>query len=377
MRLRWSLFFKELGGLSFRGVRSRPWTKTPLLSVLALVLFPGLWGCETGESTPQVVVYTSLDQHYSRPVLEAFEARTGIEVLARYDTEADKTTGLFNRLMEERSRPRADVFWNSEVLRTVLLARAGALEPLPAEVAASIPSSFHASDRSWVGFAARYRVLIYNTEKVPASAAPRSILELAHPRFRGQAALALPLAGTTQTHFGALQASLGDRRMEALIDALIANEVRIVNGNAVVRDLVASGTVMIGLTDTDDASEGQSRGAPLEIVYPDQELPPAIPGLDLDLEAPLGTFLIPNTVCRVKGGPNPGPARELIEYLVSAEVEQDLAGSGSVQIPLTPGIDPPAGIPAPATLVLTRVALESAASGVEALEPRLRERFLR
>ena len=66
----------------------------------------------------QVVVYTSLDQIFSEPVLREFEKETGIKVRAVYDVEATKTTGLVNRLIAEKNNPQADVFWNSEVGRS-------------------------------------------------------------------------------------------------------------------------------------------------------------------------------------------------------------------------------------------------------------------
>ena len=48
----------------------------------------------------QVVVYTSEDQVFSEPILNAFEAKTGITVKAVYDTEETKSTGAVNRLTE-------------------------------------------------------------------------------------------------------------------------------------------------------------------------------------------------------------------------------------------------------------------------------------
>ncbi len=345
----------------------------------AYFIVVGLVGlsCDTYQPNQQVVVYTSLDQHYSQPILKQFEKETGIKVLDRYDTEADKTTGLFNRLIQEKNNPRCDVFWNSEVLRMVLLAKQGVLEKIPEGVGGGIPKAFHAQNQQWVGFAARYRVLIYNTEQVKEADAPRSILELVSKKWEGQAAVALPLAGTTQTHFGALQAVLGKKKMGQFIQLLIENKVRFVNGNAVVRDLVAQGTVAIGLTDTDDANEGIKKGSPLKIVFPDQEKPPKLEKFDHGLTEPLGSFLIPNTVAQIKGGKNPEAAKKLIDYLLSAKIETQLAQSGSVQIPLRPGLDPPEGIPHPSTLKLLKVSFEQAAQGVEDLEPVLKDRFLR
>ncbi|MEA1991730.1 MAG: hypothetical protein U9N58_05990 [Thermodesulfobacteriota bacterium] len=78
----------------------------------------------------EVVVYISLDQVFSEPVLDDFQEKTGIKVKAVYDVEASKTTGLFNRLLAEKVNPQCDVFWNSEVGRTIILKHKGVPEAL-------------------------------------------------------------------------------------------------------------------------------------------------------------------------------------------------------------------------------------------------------
>src|SRR5262245_12805262 len=202
-----------------------------------------LWlaaGCGP-DAKESVVVYSSVDDHYARPVLLDWGKAAGVHVLDRYDSEADKTTGLYFRLREERPRPQADVFWNSEALRTVLLAREGALAVYRSPAAEGLPAWARDPAGRWTGFGARARVLIYNRDRVPAASAPRSIADLADPRFRGRAALALPLFGTTATHAGALRAVLGKEAMEDLFRRYRENGVKIVNGNSAVRDLVAAG----------------------------------------------------------------------------------------------------------------------------------------
>ena len=84
-------------------------------------------GCNNKKSAERVVIYTSLDKVFSQPILEAFEKETGIKILAVYDSEATKTTGLVNRLIAEKDNPRADVFWNSETGRTIVLKQKGVL----------------------------------------------------------------------------------------------------------------------------------------------------------------------------------------------------------------------------------------------------------
>jgi len=100
----------------------------------------------------QVVVYTSLDQIFSEPVLRDFERLTGIKVRAVYDVEAAKTTGLVNRLIAEKKRPKCDVFWNSEIGRTIVLKRKGVLTPYCSPSALDIPPIFKDKEGSWTGF---------------------------------------------------------------------------------------------------------------------------------------------------------------------------------------------------------------------------------
>ncbi|MBT4397838.1 MAG: hypothetical protein HOD37_00055 [Bacteroidetes bacterium] len=52
-----------------------------------------------------LIVYVSVDQNYAEPVLKKFEQQTGIRVLAVYDLEASKTTGLVNRILAEKKNP--------------------------------------------------------------------------------------------------------------------------------------------------------------------------------------------------------------------------------------------------------------------------------
>jgi iron(III) transport system substrate-binding protein len=76
-----------------------------------------LAGC-TKTDQKEVVIYTSVDQIFSEPILSDFEKNTGIKIKAVYDVEASKTVGLVNRLLAEKGHPRCDVFWNSEVGRS-------------------------------------------------------------------------------------------------------------------------------------------------------------------------------------------------------------------------------------------------------------------
>ena len=223
---------------------------TRLVFLLAFLM---LSGCGQ-ERSSEVVVYTAHDRNLSEPVLNAFAEMTGIHVRAVYDVEANKTTGLVNRLIAEKGRPQADVFWNNEVGRTIILKEKGVLAPYRAPGSAGRPEQYVDPDGYWTGFAARARVLVVNTNVVPADGYPASIESLADPLWKGKVAIADPHFGTTGTHFAALAAVWGRLPFRHWLQRLKANEVQVLPGNAQVRDKVASGELAVGLTDTDDAN---------------------------------------------------------------------------------------------------------------------------
>jgi len=168
-------------------------------------------------------------------------------------------------------------------------------------------------------------VIVYNTRHVAADEVPRSIFELAEPKWKGKVAVANPQYGTTRTHVAALFAALGRQRACEFLRRLLENEVRIVDGNAMVKNLVArahpdASPIYLGLTDTDDVLSGQADGEPVSMVYPDQDT--------------FGTLVVPSTVCLIRGASHPAAARRLIEYLAGADVERRLASGRAGFIPL-------------------------------------------
>jgi iron(III) transport system substrate-binding protein len=222
-----------------------------------------------------------------------------------------------HRLLAERSRPMADVWWSGEFAQTLTLAQEGALAPYRSPSAADLPEAMRPADALWTGFGGRARVILVNTEQLAPADYPRSVLDFVDARYRPEtAAVANPVFGTAATHAGALYAALGDAVAGQYYADLARSGVRVVDGNSVVRDLVAGGQAAYGLTDTDDACAALADGAPVAIVFPDQE------------PSGLGAFVVPNTVAKVAGAPHGEAAHRLIDYLLSASVTADLVEAG-------------------------------------------------
>jgi iron(III) transport system substrate-binding protein len=331
------------------------------LQVYIPVIIVALAGCRSSEPTRNanrtVTVYVSTDRVFSEPILREYEKQSGVQVNAVYDTEETKSTGLANRLLAEKARPQADVFWSNEPVRTLVLKSREVLSPYRSPSAEGIPASLVDPQGYWTGFSARIRVIAYNTKSVTANDAPQSIFDLADPKWKGQVAMADPRFGSTSFHVAALYALAGDEKMDDFFRRLKANGVRIVDGNSVVRDLVARGEVKAGLTDTDDVNVAIENGQPIGMVLPDRE--------------GLGVPVMPNMVSLIANAPHAAEARKLIDYLLSANVERELAQSEAVQIPLHAGVPGPKNIPPIDSFKPMTLDYAKAASRVEDVTTRL------
>ena len=281
-----------------------------------------LAGCgdRSGKKPAEVVVYSSVDDEYARAVAERFTQRTGILVRLVCDTEETKSTGLLNRLLMERSRPRADVFWSGDPVRPAILKQRGISQPYFSAAAAGLPAEYRDPAGHFTGFSARARVIIVNTRLLAGPSRPASIFDFTAPAFARRACLANPLFGTTSMHAAALFQVLGDAPARRFFDQLAAAGVRMLSSNGEVRRRVGAGEFALGLTDSDDVNVAQGDGQPVELVLPDQQ--------------GLGTLIVPNTAVLVAGGPDGESGRRFIDFLLSAEVEKMLAESGAAQIPL-------------------------------------------
>ncbi|MFO0948593.1 MAG: extracellular solute-binding protein [Planctomycetota bacterium] len=331
------------------------------LVVLWIAVVCVIAGC--APKSPEVVVYCALDREFSEPILDKFEQRTGIRVRVKYDTESTKSVALAAQILEEMPRPRCDLFWNNEILHTIRLARAGALQPYVSPMGASYPAEYRSSENLWYGFAARARIMLVNRAMVTKDETPTRLVELTEHRWFDKAAMAKPLFGTTATYVASLYVVLGQAKTESLMRALRVNGVEVLSGNKQVAVDVGAGVRAFGLTDTDDALAEIRENRPVDVIFLDQ-------GSD-----DTGILLIPNTLALIKGGEHPEEAKQLLEYLLSPEVESALAEGPSGQYPLNPSTKAQPPLPLPEGAKRMAVDFEAAASEWERVGRFVKEEF--
>lgn len=301
-----------------------------IILILLVVLLSACLVISLSKQERKIVVYVSHDQDYAEPILNDFEKATGIKVEALYDTEATKTVGLVNRLIAEKNKPRADVFWNNEVMRSVMLKQDGILEPYCSPNAADIDKIYKDENCYWTGFAARARVIIYNTEKM--SEEPNSIYDFINSTWKGKVCISNPLIGTGSALTATLFGLLGDENAKELFLNMKDNDVHVLQSPSMVRDQVVAGECWFGSTDTDDAYDAIAANKSVKMVFPDQG------------KNGIGDLIIPNSVMLIKGAPHKEDAKMLIDYILSASTEEKLAEL-ALQMPLKNSSVVPKNVP--------------------------------
>jgi len=216
------------------------------------------------------------------------------------------------------------VFWSSEIFHTIRLARDGLLAPCRIEATKDWPDAFADPRGRWYAFALRGRVIAYSTRRVARDEAPRRLEELLDEKWNDRIVMADPQFGTTGGDVASWFAHYGPQRATAILRALKANKVRLVEGNSTAVRYVATGRADVCLTDTDDVYAAQRNGLPVAMNPLDQ-------GGD-------GSLAIPNTVSIVAGAPRQVEAKELLAFLLSEKVEAMLAESDSHNAPVRPAL---------------------------------------
>lgn len=328
-----------------------------LVLIIVLIIALTTFGCN--QKSNEVVVYTSVDQIFSEPILKEFESSTGIKTRVVYDTEETKSTGVLNRLIAEKDNPQCDLFWSGDPVRAIVLKNRGILLRYHSPVADDISPVFKDPEYYWTGFSARARILIYNKDLLNQSDVPQSIFDLTKKKYKGKVAIANPLFGTTTFHIAALFTVLGDEKAKQLLADLKNNDVVIATSNGDVKKRVVKGEVLCGLTDTDDAYESVKEGANVGIVFPDQK-------------DGIGSLIIPNTVSLIENSRNTENAKRLMDYLLSKETEEKLAES-CAQMPLHKGVKVPKDVPSLDNIIPMKINYAKTAKKLEEIQEYLKK----
>ncbi len=266
-------------------------------STLIAVLFAG---CQR-QGDNRVVLYCSVDEVYSRPLIAILERETGLDIEPLFDVESAKAAGLANKLRAEHNRPRADVFWASTTLQSQLLAHEGLLAPYVSPSARDVPARLKDPQGHWTAMGVRARVLISSRAEGEKS------LAVVPANLRGKFAISNPQFGTCSDWAAAYGARWGTSRAARFFSDLKGAGARILPGNADVASAVADGNLRLGVTDSDDYLAQKREKKTVFLVRTTQD-----------------NVLVPGSASLLAGAPHEANAKKLLDALLSAQSEARL-----------------------------------------------------
>ena len=189
-----------------------------------------------------ITIYVGRGEALAGPIIERFEAATGIDVAVRYGSTAE----LAGLIIEEGSASPADAFWAQDAGALGALERAGRLVQVPADLTANVPAKNTHPSGMWVAVSARNRVLVYSTDRVDAAALPASIFDLVDEQYNGRVAWA-PGNASFQSFVTALRVTYGEDAAREWLEGMIANGTKSYSNNGSQLDAIAAGEVDFGL----------------------------------------------------------------------------------------------------------------------------------
>ena len=256
------------------------------LAALALILGLLLTGCAAGERASasefapeegeRLVVYTSHKEEVYWPIIQEFEARTGIWV----EVEAGGTSELLARLRREADAPAADVMFGGGV--DSLEAYQDCFSPYVCAGWEGLDPAMRSEEGLWTPFSALPVVIIYNTKLV----VPGQITgwrDLFSPAWQGRIAFCDPsVSGSSFTGLITLLRAVDGDTDETLMRFAVSLDGRQLDSSGAVLDSVAGGTDLVGITLEETALKRAAAGEDIALIYPDDGTS-CIPEIDINL----------------------------------------------------------------------------------------------
>ena len=212
--------------------------------LIAAFAATSLAGCareSTATGDQSITIYSGRSEDLIAPLLEQFTAETGIGVEVRYSDSAS----LAAQILEEGSNVQADVFFSQDAGALGAISETGAFKKLDDETTSLVDSKYRAVDGTWIGVSGRSRVLSYNPDLVAAADLPKSIFDLADPKFKGKVGIA-PTNASFQSSVTAMRILAGESATAKWLTAMKTNAV-LFEKNSQILEAVESGQISAGL----------------------------------------------------------------------------------------------------------------------------------
>lgn len=187
----------------------------------------------------EITIYSGRSEEFIAPFFAEWEAETGIKLNIRYGDSAE----LAAQILEEGKNSPADLFLSQDAGSLGAVADAQLFTSLPEDVATTIPATYIAANRKWVGVTGRARVFAYSPT---LKTLPKSVADLTSPAYKSTLGIA-PSNSSFQAFVTALINEEGEAAAEKWLKSLTANDVKIYAKNSAIVEAIDKGEITIGL----------------------------------------------------------------------------------------------------------------------------------
>jgi iron(III) transport system substrate-binding protein len=279
-------------------------------------------GAAGGSDKAELTLYNAQHEDLMQEMVGAFTKETGIKVNVRNGSDLE----MANQLVQEGKASPADVFVTENSPAMTLVDRHGGFAPIAADTLGQIPARYAPANKHWIGFAARETVLVHNTAKLPAADLPKSIMDLADPKWKGRFGYS-PTGADFQAIVSAVVALNGEREAKAGVEGLKANGVAY-QGNSTVMKAVNDGKVPAGVIYhyywyQDQAESGQNSDNTKLHFFGNQDP---------------GAFTSVSGAGVLASSKHPAEAQQLVKFLTGTAGQQVLAGSKALEYTLNEAV---------------------------------------
>lgn len=186
-----------------------------------------------------LVIYSGRSESLVGPIIEAFEAQTGVDVAVRWGATAE----LAATILEEGANTPADVFYAQDP--GGLGAVAEMFVPLDESLLGTVDARFRDPDGRWVGVTGRARVIVYNTAAVQESDLPADLWGFTDAAWSGRLGWA-PTNASFQAMVTAMRVIWGEEQTADWLRGILANEPEVFSGNTPIVAAVGAGEIDVG-----------------------------------------------------------------------------------------------------------------------------------
>lgn len=208
--------------------------------LVAAVLFAFGATERTKAQGAQLTIYSGRSESLVGPIIEQFEAATGIQVQVRFGGSPE----LAATLLEEGANSPADIFYAQDP--GSLGAVEGLLGPIPQALLDRVKEDFRSPQGRWVGISGRARTLVYNPNVLSESDLPDDIFDLIEPQWKGRLGWA-PTNASFQAMVTAMRVLWGEQKTAQWLAGIQANEPKVYPKNSPQVEAVARGEIDVGM----------------------------------------------------------------------------------------------------------------------------------